>query len=71
MNKVDELEEEISKIQFRIKEIQNYCSHPPEAVDQVNHSASGYSEPTEYWATYTCGLCHKSWTGGQHELKRR
>ncbi len=66
MNSVEQLKNEIDKLNKKIALIQSECSHPPSARDSKPGASTGNYDPTAdcYWVDHTCGLCQKKWTEG-------
>jgi len=63
MNIVQELKTQIVDLQFRLKRIQDECSHPVIALTKTHHSDTGNwcRSDDRYWTTFNCGLCEKTW----------
>lgn len=67
MNIIQEYKEQIEKLQSKIVEIQDWCSHPKAALTSVNKSDTGNYDPScdSFWTEFHCGLCEKRWTEDQ------
>jgi transposase-like protein len=54
MNRIEEIEAEITSLNRELKEIREACSHSPLALR--------YQFDDCYWSNYICTLCGKRWS---------
>lgn len=66
MNLIQEMYDEIKRLEEKIGTTQEQCSHPWQSVVLKNKSATGdlYSAD-EYWKDMHCQLCDMRWTEDQ------
>lgn len=64
MNRIDEINEEISRLHKEKEEIQEQCPHPPLCFRYQFQGDSGNWDRNEdsYWTNNSCTLCGKRWT---------
>ena len=66
MNIVEKLRKKRRKLQKKIDQIQEECTHPDSATDREARSNGGDPlQKTEYWWMCHCHLCDKRWTEPQ------
>lgn len=63
MNKIDEIKNDIIRLQIKLEQIQNECSHPKSALEKEGSARTGNYYPYEetYWINFHCPLCDKRW----------
>jgi len=64
MNTVQQLQQEIQKLEKQVELIQNQCNHPEAARIKQPGANTGNYDPSadSYWVKHECGLCKKKWT---------
>jgi hypothetical protein len=73
MNKVDDINNQISNLYKELKQIQKECSHPKSCLEKEAKSNSGNYDPSadRYWYDFHCTLCDKRWSEDQEEYNKK
>lgn len=67
MNRLQQIDAEIKKLQEERLAIQEQCCHPSLVLEKIYKSNAGNYDPSCdcYWIDYHCGLCDKRWSEDQ------
>jgi hypothetical protein len=63
INAIEERKRKIEILSAEISEIQEQCSHPGAALEEIHGGSTGNWSRSDdcYWTDYHCRLCDKKW----------